>query len=378
MRIKMQTLRFSAFLTAVFAMYSQAIAADAPAAAPTTQPTKISIKVDAPNLQEAAQQLTQQLGVRVAWNNVVARPIKYEAVEQPFVSALAGFFQSAALSTGNGSDTLFLMDGAPLQVTPINEALTLVVCRTTVSASAQVGPRRGSQPNSYSYSVQLSLLADPALRIVSVAQNVGPDALEYDGTPWQNGESHFGSNGFGESGNANVSPAWPVNIGLNSAKPATKITRLAGHVRAWQVAEEASVDVDIADIANPRVVPGQGVSASVTIEENGRRGGGLTVTLTGPAAEMYLDSRWQGVLRGAVQALDAEQKPIALNSNGAEPNAANKSVKIRLFSQGGRGFNDGGRGNDNLIDRLETVRVRLPLKVRAIEIPFELKDLPLP
>lgn len=368
-------MRYSILLTAILAtdaLSLRALAQDAAPAAPTTQPTSITLKVDAADGMEAIRQLTEQIGSPVQLNRSAKRPIKFEAADKPFVIALTEFYKATGLSSGN-YDQLSINDVPLLTAVPINDSLSLLVNRTNVSANMPV-TQRGSL-NNYNYSVQMTLLCDPALRIVSVSQGVNADVIDYDGSPYNRNESYY-SQRFGDGGSGGSRFTWPVSVNLNSTKAATRINRLAGRIRAWQVADEASVDIDIADIANPKPIEGNQLTASVTVEENNRRGNSnmLAITLTGPAAEAFFDSRWEGVVRGCVSAVDVDQKLMRFQVNNVERAAESKSIKLKAYYQqmGPR------RAGEDLLDKLETLRIRLPLKIRSIDIPFELKDLPLP
>ena len=332
---------------------------------PTTQPTKFTLHIDAQQSNDASRQLSDELGVRVMMNGMMRRAIKYDAPEQPFVVGLTAFFKAAGLSPGNNGDNmLFLMDAAPLRIVPINDELSLLVSRTQVSATAWVHPQ---QQTNYQYNVQMALLTDPALKILSVAQNMTIDTLDYDGTPRRRENNYYGdSRPMGLS----PAPSWPINISISSMQPAKLIKHLGGRARCWQVAEEATVDIDVADIGTSKVIAGSGVSASAVPSTSGRENE-MSIIVTGPAAALYADPQWQNALRGVVQAVDTAGKNLPLSTNNVEIDVHEKSLTFHVF--GGQ-----GQAEDDFVEKLATLKVRLPTKIRMVEIPIELNDLPLP
>ncbi|HEX8340390.1 MAG TPA: hypothetical protein VF624_05730 [Tepidisphaeraceae bacterium] len=338
------------------------IAAAAPAAElPTTQPTKVTLAIEARNGAEAATQLTQQLGFPVGMQQQVPRGIQFQSGEQPLVPALCAFFDKADVSPGD-NDTMYLADGSPLSVVPLSDTAALVLTRTTVNASVQLNTERPQ--TGYNYTINLLLLTDPALKIVSAGRSATIDAIEYDGTPR---DVSFGS---GPSQMNLSSITWPVAVQFASTTAVKSVKRVTGRIRCRQVIEEASVDVGINDLMDGREVAGGAITVTAKIDDNIDRNVALSVTLSGPAVELYADPRWQQQLRNCVQAVNEQGRALPLPANNITRDPAGKKLTMRLMS---------ARGNvESVLNELDRVRVRVPTKVRMIDVPFEFKDLPLP
>ena len=359
-------MRFIALFGTLFFFTAVAIAADPP----TTQPTMVTIKIDAKGGQQIAKEFAQQFGTPAQfYGQKNKRTIQFESQNAPIVATLLSFVQQTKLTPRTDTQPFGFEEGQPLAVQQVNDVIGVIVGRSYVTGNVNLPVTNDARSTSYNYRLAIGLIVDPALKIVSCDRNARIDALEHDGGKVNSGSQRVF---YGDEARIDLSPlpVWPVHVGFSASTPATKINSLKASVTCLQVVEEGSVDVDVKSIDDAKPVEGKNLTAVVSFDDANRGQGGMSVKLTGPAAELYLDPQWQDQLRGAVQAFDADGKSLGLRAQEMQANAAEKSLTVQLRAD--------GRGDDQPLDYVETVRIRLPMKVRAVEIPIELKDIPLP
>lgn len=332
------------------------------AALPTTRPTAVKLLIEADNPAEGARQITRQLGLAVRLDPSASVVQVDGGGEKPFAAALTELLQQGNLAVSEVTP-LTLAHGENYRLVPIGDTAVLVLRGVTVSA--QHAMVQGNDSYRYTYELQGNLMLDPALRILGVVYDANAASVEADAPvlapdsgpgnqPYQLMNAMSGQEGPGR-----------MSIRFSSRTPIGRVTRLTARVRAIQVVEEAAVDVSTDDLSGERVVQGTGISASVSVDNADPRRASLSVNLAGPALDLYRNGQWtQSMARWATM-YDVNGELLAADSMGYQPDMNGKNRRLRYRAN----------TNPKFFDELATVKVRVPTKVKLIDIPIEIKDL---
>ncbi|MDB5327928.1 MAG: hypothetical protein JWM57_3497 [Phycisphaerales bacterium] len=336
----------------------------AKAALPATQPTQVKLFVEAEDPREAAKQITRQLGIQVRLDPSAGVVQADSGGEKPFAAAVADLLKQGVLMPMGNSNRLTLTHGESYRLAPLGDSALLAI--SGVHLSAQHGMASGSDSYTYTYDLQGTVFLDPALKVVAILQDTRADRVEADVAvlPPDNGPG----NSFYQMMNAmnGGDSIGRVAIRFASRTPITNIKSLAARLRAVQVVEEATADLSAEDMGSEKKIEGQAMSASMSVDNPDPRRATLSVRLSGPAIDKYRNGSWAQGMPRFVSAYDVNGDLLALDTMGWQPDGG-KGVRLRFRPN----------NNPKFFDDLATLKVRLPMKVRTIDIPIELKDLEL-
>ena len=333
-------------------------------AASATQPTNVSLHVEADRLDALSQQLSDQLSTRVTFaaRQPTSQPFKYDA-DAPYVTAVGGMLAEGGFSPLDSQDVL-LSPQPPLQIVQFGDQAALVVSRAHCTSTVVVGDK---QPTQYLYQIQMMLLADPALKILNCSYYAVADTLDFDGSAY----GTAGSDNWQPSVGMRMSPktTWPVVMNILSAAPAKLIHRLTFNIHCLQVAQEASLTLTTADLSGAKSVGDDTLRVTPTWEKR-PHGNRLNLVLSGRAAEGYLDLHWQNMTWSGAIANASDGNPLPLRPAVLKVNTAGKTITVGITPA-----HDGAKFSAS---DLASIRVALPLSLRVLEVPIELHDIPLP
>lgn len=344
-------------------MAALAAATTVPAAAADFTPTPLKLEVNANDGETAARQLAMQLGFTVNLSGDFSGGLKYAGESRPYAVAVTDFLTNGGVNCEGGLNQL--APGKPLRVMPLGESAAVVLSRVSLSASANRSPNAGER-TSCNYTLQMAAVLDPALQFVGVDQRVPIDTLVIDNAVVPISREG-GNDPQSLSDTLGTPPAERAfSLNLNVAPTAKKITRLSARLRAWQVAEAVSVDVPADAMAAGKSSADNALTAAADYPADQRNV--LTVTLTGPALDRYRAANWSNVMRRFVIALDADNRPLPAEPYNTNYDPQTKTYTLQLRPPDLASFKE----------RLATLRVRLPTKVRCVDVPVEITDFDLP
>ena len=334
------------------------------AALPATQPTKVKLFVEAEDPREAAKQITRQMGIQVRLQPNAGVVQADGGGEKPFAAAMADLLQQGVLMPMANSNQLTLTHGQSFRLAPLGDSALLAI--SGVRVSAQHAMASGNDSYTYTYDLQGTVFLDPALHVVALLQDTRADRVDGDVAvlPPDNGPG----NSFYQMMNAMNGGDSPgrVAIRFSSRTPITQIKSLTARLRAVQVVEEATVSLSAEDLGVEKMIDGEGLSASMSTDNPDPRRATLSVRLNGPGIEKYRNGSWLQGMNRYVSAYDVNGDLLALDNMGWQPDGG-KGVRLRFRPN----------NNPTFFEDLASVKVRLPTKVKTVDIPIELKDLEL-
>lgn len=343
--------------------------ADAPANSPATQPTMTKLLIEATDVNEAAKQITRQLGLTVQLDPA-AVPMQVDGGgDKPFAQAVVELFKQGEVTIAENRSPLWLTKQKPAYVGAVNDLAAIVIQRVNVEAFKAVAPEYASNAR-FNYTIFANVLTDPALRVLGLMNDSRADAVQVDAevAPQDNGPPNIGyqiSNALN-----NGQSAGQVQIRFATQTQATAIKGFSARLKAVQILEDASVDVGIESAGQP--VAGQGLTGELNLSGGGggnNRQAVFTLKISGPILEKYRNGNWFSGMNRFVTLEDINGETLAVQNMGSQPGPDGKSVVLRFRPP---------NNNPAFFDELAVVKVRVPTKVKIVDFPIEVKDVNLP
>lgn len=331
------------------------------------EPTPLTLRFSAADEETASAKLSEQLGFRATVTLKPGERLTHDGEPMPFASAVRTLIEQAGLTcddSGGGDGREFSLEpGRPLKTMTVGDTVTVIVPRVHLRSTTKVRQAAGAW-----YEIEMVAVFDPALEFVGVHRNVLLDRVEVDG--------HVVSPDNLAAGNETSLPgelmAGPVGVKqcelvFTLPTPAKKIDRLSARLRAWQVAEAAVIDLPVDAMAGGKSSEHGDLTATAAVAPMDGTPG-LLVTLTGDAVMRYRDPQWAATVRRCVRVSDKEGRSLPLHPAGASYDASAKAIKVALRSSVSRPVEAD----------LATIHIKLPTKVRCVDVPMEITDLGLP
>ncbi len=341
---------------------------------PAELPTRISIKIENQTLEDSLQDLSKTIGAGLQMSDQNRRrnpnqpapptnqPINITADNQPVMKVLYDLMQQAqiypAVNEQPAPATSFDRR-KPIRVELINDQMILVINSIDVSGSVGIN----SSEASFNYQYQGVLLFDPGMKVVATSFNSrvfrleGTDALLRDGGFGHEQLQRVDGRGLG---------VHPVTIQMQTNKRLKEIPSISVNLRAYQIVDDKEVQISNTDLLNGGKNEIEGLSISAPpVDPSGQRG--ISITVSGSAlADLRNQYPWQQYFPTFFKILGADGPVTGVICN--HESQGNDSSVYRL-----------SRRNVPLTtDEVDSISFHLPTKLKLLNLPVVLNDMPLP
>lgn len=349
------------FRTAAMLTVLLCAVASAQTTRPAPQPTRVTVKLTNATIDEACRELSRVSGIplRLSYQKKEERRITMDHTNAPLLEVLADFMRQAPATPNNHSATLsyrfYPYESLRYELV---EPTVLVITRVVLMDA--VAPADPAQKKQYNYNVQMTLIFDPSRQIVATQQLALIDEL----VPPVSAPRAYSGALSPNAIDARRLGLYECELRLSSETPIERIDKARLRVRAWQAVEYAELNFVDEQLIEGGKQEARGVTAEMKPQS---AQGSLRIKLTGELIKQYKDYPWSGGL-GSMLWVDNPNLPI--ESLACQVRPQDEGVEITL------GLNQ--EHDRQLFDLLVQLGLRIPAKVRATEIPIELRDLPMP
>jgi len=373
MRIVLQLLA----VTAVLAGASGAASAQAPTTVPTTvpatQPTRVTVDIPGLPLVEAAEEFSRQTGIPLHFGDPKGGDIEVDIAlkDVPVLDALQELLEKGECVPYNFGATrsLPVIRGRPLLVQR-PDPLTMVVVRN-VRLEARSDARHSERKPTYEYTIALSFLFDPALQVLAIAERPMLEDLVYpdaDFRPDTDGALTL------QRVDGRPVGVFETELRITSDERIAKFDKVVLRLRAWQAIERTELSIDANALARGGEV--KGPDFTVTLPPRPQRLDEATawqLKLTGPLIDRYT-APWTQCLAGSTR-LEEAGRTIGQMRCAVIPRGGG-AVELHV---GGSAFGNGRPANFGpQAQGVDRIHFSIPTRVKIIDLPIVLSDLPLP
>ena len=360
-----------------------------PASQPATSPVRVTLKLDNVPAEEAFDQLARQAGIDLIVDNsssfAQADLVSLNVKDAPFWPTFLKLCQDSQLSfdqynqhgQSRGRSLRLVKFGNgenPLSRRPMAEAEGFVIMATGAQRNANINYERPDN-SSNSFWVQLIVLSEPSLPIVSISQPTLSEAVDENGLSLM--PTGTNSMGYGNQPNQLMQQA-AVNLAY-PAKAGKKVARLKGQLQATALVRAEKIEIDNPLTAKQvtKDLPDYVVVISplqLAKQDNpNNKNYQLKVTFrtkpnrkaAGGVGRNDTQNYWNLVNTIALTDADGGRYGNA-GSSGGGGNAGSFECTMSFSPQG------------NAVGAPTKLTWSLPAETKEIVVPFELKDLPIP
>jgi hypothetical protein len=163
-----------------------------------------------------------------------------------------------------------------------------------------------------------------------------------------------------------------VELGFNSDERIAKLDRIDLRFRAWQSAEQKTATIKGAMLLEGGEVINDGITLSSTPPQED---GTIKLKITGEPIGMYRSPPWNNAIASLVR-IEGIDGPMGEMRSDFIPRGNQPDAEIHI---GGESIRTRIRhGKPQSTDDIESVTVSIPTKIRQIDLPMSLKEIPLP
>lgn len=337
---------------------------------PSLEPTRITLKLTDATIEQSIAAFASASGVAMSLNHLEkdASRITLDYTEAPMLDVLADLMRQgkvAPLNAGNTHSISFIVSECVMITRP--DPTTLIAVR--MLRSEGTAPVKGSKaPRQYSYNMTFNAMFDPARQIVCIGERAMVDDVA-------SSDPEFRKSPDGQAWMQRVDcrpiGVFEFNVGISSDQRIDRFDKLSLRLKAWQVAERKVVEMS-----------GIGIVQGASVEQDGlvlttvapSPDGTLKVTVAGDATKLYGSPPWSNAIASMVR-LDGINGPVGdMRCNYID---RGKSPELEIHLGGPDRANRPRPFVQPLVDDIETIRLSMPTKVRALDLPIELINIPL-
>lgn len=354
-----------------------------PASRPATSPVRVTLNLDNVSAQEAFDHLARQVGIDLIVDdpNIFAQAdlVSLNVKDAPFWPTFIKLCQSSGLSFDQGNNygqtrvrsirlAKFGNGENPLSRRPMAEAEGFVLMATGAQRNYNINYEAAGNSSS-SFWVQLMVLPEPGLHVVSISQPTLSEAVDENGLsllPTGNNSMSYGNQPNQFIQQAALSLSYP-------SKGGRKVARLKGQLQATALVRAEKIEIDNPLTAKPvtkdlpdyvvvisplkRVNQNYQVKVTFRAKKNPQATGGVRRGAT--------RDYWS--LANTIELTDADGRRYGNGgSSGGGGNAGSYECTMNYSPQG------------NAVGAPTKLSWNLPAETKEIVVPFEMKDLPIP
>ncbi len=339
---------------------------------PAAEPTRISLKLDNATTAQALAAFTKATGIAVNryHNQKDDARVTLAFENAPMMQVLAELVRQAKLQPvdmGN-SHVLTFQNVEPALI--INPDPTTLIIVNNIALDAQVAARDPNAKPRYAYTVTMSAHFDPSRQIIAVAGNPMMDELIFNTYKFR-----IASEGRIAIQKVDARPIgnFAFTYNINSTEPLDIATVMKLRLRAWQSIERASVEVK-----------GMAITKGASVEKDGLKlttlppapDGTLHVRVSGDLMKSYMQPPWNYAITRGMYLEDVDGVITDIRCSYALRDAREGEIELQI------GGDDPSNPNRAIVppipEDFEVIGISLPTKVRVIDIPITLTDIPMP
>lgn len=346
----------------VIALLLMCALAPAQTTRPTPEPTRVTVKLKDATIEQACKELSRVSGIplRLAYQKQNPPRINLDFTNAPLLEVLAEFMRQAPAAPTDHSATLSyrFYPYEAVRYELIEPTVLAIIRSVQMEATSSADPAAKLR---YHYIVQMTLVFDPSRQIVATSRVAGIDELVYaNATPLQGSPN----NPAPDQIDARRLGVYEFELRFATDAPIERIDKARLRVRAWQTVESAELNFVDAQLIEGGKQESKGVTAEM-LPQSAK--GSLTIKLTGEPIKQYAGYPWSQGL-GSMLSVDNPLLPIDTMVCQVQSRPDGMELKLGLDQESDR----------QALDLLVQLQLRIPLKVRLIDVPIELRDIPMP